>query len=257
MSNPVNERRFKSARDARMAKLAKAKNLKMGGSKEYRRVGGRLKLTSVTAATRRSRRMAGKRLRRISRTAGAKRMGKMTKRLNKRFGESAAMHSPAFLAAINTFVAQTGRHDIGAALAETIDPRLTSTPVGLYAMDVADEIDENSGPLAAAFVDCLVIDENTVVFCFEEADGVAEQTIASALKNHGTVEVLAQPGDAISESETTDLYLASVTIPAERLEGVTESADDDDDATTETIDEAEMKTICGHECFESAVKVAG
>lgn len=253
MSNPLNERRFKSSRDARMAKLAKAKNLKMGGTKEYRRVGGRLKLTSVSSATRRSRRMAGKRLRRISRTAGAKRVGKMTRRLNKRFGESATTHSPAFLAAINTYVAQSGRPDIGAALAETIDPRLTNTPVGLYALDVADEIDEDAGPMGAAFVDCIVIDENTVVFTFEEAEGVTEQGIISALKSHGTVEVLAIPGDAISESETTDLFLAAVTIPAERLEGVSEATDDD---TDEPIDEAEMKTICGHECFESAVKVA-
>lgn len=251
MSN-LNERRFRSARDARMAKLAKAKNLKMGGSKEYRRVGGRLKLTKVTAATRRSRRMAGKRLRRVSRTAGARRMGKITKRLNKRFGESLTVHSPLFLAAINTYVARTGRADIGAALAETIDPRLTNTAVGLYAMDVADEIDETNGPLASAFVDCIVLDENTVVFCFEEADGLTEQTIVSALKNHGTVEVLAQPGDAISESETTDLYLASVTVPAERLEGVTESAEDGDD---ETLTEDEMKNILGHECFAAAVLV--
>lgn len=250
MSN-LNERRFKSARDARMAKLAKAKNLKMGGTKEYRRVGGRLKLTSVTAAARRSRRMAGKRLRRIARTAGAKRSGKITKRLNKRFGEAMIAHSPSFLAAISTYVANSGRADIGAALAETIDPRLTNTAIGCYAMDVSDEIDEMSGPLAAAYVDAIVIDENTVIFTFAEGDGVSEQSIISALKGHGTVELLAQPGDAISESETTDLFLAAVTIPAERLEGVTESADESE----ETIDESQMKSICSHECFEAAVAI--
>lgn len=248
----LNERRFKSSRDAKMAKLAKTKNARMGGTKEYRRVGGRLKMTTVTAATRRSRRMAGKRLRRISRTAGAKRAGKITRRLNKRFGESHLTHSPAFLAAVNKYVAVSGRPDIGAALLEGIDPKLTNTPIGQYAMDVADAMDE-AGPLGVAFVDCIVIDENTVIFTFEDAEGVNEQGIARALQEHGTVEVLARPGDAISESETTDLYLASVTVPADRLEGVSE---DDSIGESEELDETEVAALCRHECFESAAKVA-
>lgn len=250
--------RIRSASDVRARK--KHAMLARRARKGFKITGG--KVTRMTAKERRARMRGVKRLIRARGTASGKRAAARTRKFNKKFlRDSTIVHNSAFLNSVNEFVQFSGRPDIGAAIIEGTDPRLTSTPVGLYALTVHDQLGEQTD-IREALVDVMVLDEkaNTIAVFFEAADNVNEESLQRALREHGEVECLTVPGAAIDEANTADLYMFAVTIPTNRLDDVAvqESVQLDEDGnpiidenTVVTVEEA--RALFSDSCFEDIV----
>lgn len=224
-------------------------------------VGGRIVVKTPTQ--RRAAIEAGRRIRRVALRPNVQRKAGRTRRWNRRFGigerGDQVRHNDLFLAAVNEFVVRTGRPDIGRALVEAIDPRLTSTPIGVLAMDAAELLAEMP-QVNRAFVDVIVLDEQTFGVFFEPMENINDAALERALTQFGEVDVLVRPGEDIDESTTADLYMIAVTVPENRLEDVKVVENTDDEEGASVIDESQdlsedaFKALIGHSCFEELVR---
>jgi len=263
MQQSINEKgraagRIRNASDVRARK--KHAMLARRARKGFKIAGG--KVQRMTAKERRARMRGVKRLIRARGTATGRRAAARTRKFNKKFlRDSVIVHSAGFLNAVNEFVQFSNRPDIGAAIIEGTDPRLTSTPVGLYALTVHDQLAEQT-EIRESLVDVMVLDEkaNTIAVFFEASDLVNEDNLTRALREHGEVECLTVPGAAIDEANTADLYMFAVTIPTNRLDDVKVHEDvqlDEngevviDESTIVTVEEA--RALFGDSCFEDIV----
>lgn len=212
------------------------------------------KMVLKTASERRSAMQAGRRLRRISQLPSVRRRADRTQRYNARRGVGeAAGHCPLFVASVMEYARVAKRPDVATALLESMEPSLTSTPIGVYALDAAEHLSRAPG-VSRGFVDVLVLEDDTFAVFFEPVEGVGEETLRSAMAGLGDVEVLTRPGDDVDESSTADLFMIAVRVPRERLDAenldaadlpVRES-DDDDDQTA-------LRRLCSDPCFESVL----
>lgn len=185
--------------------------------------GRRIKITSKIRA---ARRLGAKTLARAARKGATKRKTARTKMKRRSIYGESVQHGRSFIEAVSRFVGKTNRTDIGEAILTQTDPSLTSSPIGLYALSVSEKIDEVAN-LSGVFSDAVVLDQNTIGFFFSAGDSVDESSIHRCLKAFGQPALLAKPGDKISESEQSDMYLYSLTVGDQALEdGINESDED-------------------------------
>jgi hypothetical protein len=200
------------------------------GRKNVIVIGG--KLRRITPKQRIAYRKAGQRLRRLSHRPSIRRKAARTRmRYDRLRGvshtpkhESAGFsveHSPEFVHAVIEFVRQTGAAAVGADLLEGISADLTSTPIGVYTMDVCEKIEKMSN-IGKHFVDAMVIDEYTSVFFFVKNEDLTE-TAVQALGAYGIATVLAKPGDAVNDDEVSELYVVSLEVSPDAIAQMSES----------------------------------
>jgi hypothetical protein len=202
------------------------------GRKNVIVIGG--KLRRITPKQRIAYRKAGMRLRRLSHRPSIRRKAARTRlRYDRMRGvshtpkhESSLTHSPEFVHAVIEFVRQTGAATIGADLLEGISADLTSTPIGVYTMDVCEKIEKMTN-LGKHFVDAMVIDEYISVFFFVKSEDLTE-TVVQSLSEFGTATVLAKPGDAVNDDEVSELYVVSLEVSPEAVAEMSESEEGDD-----------------------------
>jgi hypothetical protein len=220
--NPLTESVIDEAPLSRQQLRARVKRKKKRGSrKNVKVIDG--KVVPLTPAERKARRKSGKILARSNKKPGTRRKAAKTRRKHQRImGESAPFaHSQEWVNFITEFVAATGDVRLGAYLVENMDPALTSTKLGVFAMEASDKISETSA-LGRAFIDATILDEaaNQIAFYFEKGDNLTEGTITRELGVFGEAEVLVKPGDTIDEDTESDLYMAVVTVGDNRLNDV-------------------------------------
>lgn len=209
---------------------------------EYRGSGMKVKITSKMRA---ARRRASVRLARLVKSASVQHKIGRTKKIRRGLYNSTdgvSRHSHSMIAAVVEFAQRTGNMKAAAAILEGTDPRITSTPIGMYGMDMAEKIGETPS-ISRVFVDFMVIDENTIGVCFEHAEDMTEGVLERELKPFGDVLTLYKPGDDVSEDEKSDLYMLAITVPENKLQ---DSVDEDvfemDDNGDPLIDESKCLT---------------
>ncbi len=120
-------------------------------------------------------------------------------------------HSPGFVERV-----VEGAEPAQAADTLRLDPRLTSTDQGAVAFAVAKAVSEDA-ILAPSFIDIELAEDTLVVSFTEHAD---VEKAKGKLGEVGRVGVLASPGDRISDSVVSDMYMLVVEAKAEMAESV-------------------------------------
>jgi hypothetical protein len=237
---------------------------KRGGRTNVVVVGG--KVRHVTAKMRKAFRRAGSHLRRMAKNAGVRRRAAKTSKIYarlmaKRSYAESVVHIPAYIEAVTEFTTRTGMIDVGEALLKHMDTKLTSTPLGVYALDVSEKLDSTPS-VAGAFIDCTLLDENTVGFYFENHTALNEGTIERALSEFGKVSIVATPGKKISEDEVSDLYAVALEVAPDRLSKVEVSEkftyDEDDQPQldeAQNLSEDDTDAICRNPVFQELNKL--
>lgn len=118
-------------------------------------------------------------------------------------------HSPEFISRV---IEGAGDNPTLAAATLRLDPRLTSTDHGAVAYAVAKAVTENK-QLAPAFIDMELVEKTLMVYFDAQAPAdKAEKCLAEV----GRVGVVARPGDRISDSVVSDVFIMAVA-PAEKM----------------------------------------
>lgn len=158
-------------------------------------------------------------------------------KMSVRKGGLAASHMPEVINAIVEMTLEAKDAALGTALLR-LDPSLTSTDLGNYALEVVSKVYETK--LGAPFLDVeLSEDTNKIVLYFEKANEDISDDIKDALSEFGAVEVIAKPGDDMGDDEVSDMYIVGV-IPEDtqienRLAGL--FTQEEEDALKEEVEE--------------------
>ena len=133
----------------------------------------------------------------------------------RRSQRGALQHSQEFVGAVIEYVTANRKVSLGRKLLE-MDPRLTSTPLGYLAQDIAEDIlaDEK---FAKSFIDVEICEDNIFVnFDKTAASGIKD--ILEGLGGNGKAELLASPGDPIFPGTISDYFIISVEPTTETME---------------------------------------
>lgn len=230
----VNEQQKKFLNRRQLMRRARSRKLRHG-RKNILVIGGKIK--RITPKQRAAFRKAGMRLRRLARRPSIRRKAARTRQRYERLRghlNHSVEYSPEFMQSLIEFVRETGASAVAMDIMEAVSPELTSTPIGVYTMDVCEKLDKMLN-VAPHFVDAMVVDENSSVFFFQKSDGIKD-TVVNCLKPFGDVTLLAQPGDAVSEEEVSQMFVVALEVSPEAMAEVHESSEESGDASESYAD---------------------
>jgi len=168
---------------------------------------------------------------------------KKRKRMVKGYGESVVQHDPAYVRAVVEYAAESGKRRVAAQLLG-VDPRLTSTPTGVYAAECAGRVLENK-LLKKCYQGLEYVDENTLAMYFDKDAKDLKGAIERILGEDGQVKLVANPGDTLDEGEASEFFIYFVKPNADVVEAIEEEqferdfVDEADDEDDEADDEDE------------------
>lgn len=170
--------------------------------------------------------------------------------------ESVYRHSDTFIGAVTEFAEATGRSDIAADLLEGLDPRMTSTKIGIAGMGIAEKVD-GAAQIGPAFFDMTILDEKTLAFYFEKGDNITTQAIEKALAEHGKPTLLVKPGDDLTEKEVSDVFMYALAVDEKNLSGIKVEMDEEIECDKESgepkLDEKDYMSDADYEKFAGEV----